>query len=100
MLWDLGLLIEFPAGSTILIPSAILKHSNVPIGNSEARASFTQYAAGGLFRFVLNGCRSDKALRQEDPILAERIRREGTSRWMEGLRMYSTPTELAASGLE
>jgi len=31
VLWDLQLVIEFPPGSTILIPSAVLQHSNIPI---------------------------------------------------------------------
>ncbi|KAK0435336.1 uncharacterized protein EV420DRAFT_1653282 [Desarmillaria tabescens] len=31
ILWDLKLVIEFPPGSTILFPSAILRHSNTPI---------------------------------------------------------------------
>jgi hypothetical protein len=30
VLWELKLVIEFPAGSTILIPSAIIQHSNNP----------------------------------------------------------------------
>ncbi|OCH83552.1 hypothetical protein OBBRIDRAFT_566444, partial [Obba rivulosa] len=52
VLWDLGLVIEFPPGSTILIPSAILKHSNTAVQGSGRRLSFTQYSAGGLFRWV------------------------------------------------
>jgi len=36
-------------------PSAILAHSNVAIVPKETRYSFTQYAAGGLFRWVENG---------------------------------------------
>ncbi|KAJ3750351.1 hypothetical protein DFH05DRAFT_1518501 [Lentinula detonsa] len=31
LLWDLGLIIRFPPGSTILFPSALITHSNVPI---------------------------------------------------------------------
>ncbi|KAJ7745310.1 hypothetical protein B0H16DRAFT_1462826 [Mycena metata] len=54
VLWDLKLLIEFPPGSTILIPSATLAHSNIPVAKTEYRASFTQYSAGGLFRYVDN----------------------------------------------
>lgn len=50
VLWDLGLVIEFPPGSTILIPSAAIAHSNTPVACHENRASFTQFTAGGLFR--------------------------------------------------
>ncbi|ESK91158.1 hypothetical protein Moror_9523 [Moniliophthora roreri MCA 2997] len=35
ILWDLHLVIEFPPGATILLPSAILRHSNVAIGPNE-----------------------------------------------------------------
>ena len=46
------LVIEFPPGSTILLPSAILAHSNVVISSNERHYSFTQYTAGALFRWV------------------------------------------------
>jgi len=47
-------MIEFPPGATILIPSAIVTHFNMPVEENETRHSFTQYAAGGLFRWVDN----------------------------------------------
>ncbi|KAJ7826485.1 hypothetical protein B0H14DRAFT_2368147, partial [Mycena olivaceomarginata] len=49
ILWDLRLVIRFPPGSTILLPSAIVRHSNVPIQAHERRSSFAQYTAAGLF---------------------------------------------------
>lgn len=52
VLWDLKLAIEFPAGSTIFIPSAILCHSNTSVGPSEQRSSVTQYNSEGLFRWA------------------------------------------------
>ncbi|KDR74716.1 hypothetical protein GALMADRAFT_70580, partial [Galerina marginata CBS 339.88] len=54
ILWDAHLVIEFPPGSTILIPSAVMAHSNIPVAPSETRYSFAQYSAGGLFRWVEN----------------------------------------------
>ena len=54
VLWECKLIIEFPPGATILIPSAIVTHFNMGIEEKETRGSFTQYAAGGLFRFVDN----------------------------------------------
>ena len=54
ILWDCGLVIQFPLGSTALIPSAIIEHSNTAIGPHETRYLFTQYVAGGLFRWVDN----------------------------------------------
>ncbi|EDR05474.1 uncharacterized protein LACBIDRAFT_329780 [Laccaria bicolor S238N-H82] len=52
VLWDLWLVIEFPARSTILVPSAAVTHSNTPIQPGERRYSFTQFTAGGLIRWV------------------------------------------------
>ena len=53
-------MVEFPPGSTatVLIPSAILSHSNVEIGENERQYSVVQCAAGGLFRWVDNGFRT------------------------------------------
>ncbi|KAF4586922.1 hypothetical protein EYR40_010939 [Pleurotus pulmonarius] len=44
-----------PPGATLLIPSALVQHSNLPIQNGERQYSMTQYSAGGLFRWVRNG---------------------------------------------
>jgi hypothetical protein len=52
VLHEFKLIIQFPSGSTALIPSATVTHSNVPIAANEERFSVTQYAAGGLFRWV------------------------------------------------
>ncbi|PPQ88428.1 hypothetical protein CVT25_011544 [Psilocybe cyanescens] len=54
ILWDCRLVIEFPPGATILLPSAVVVHSNVSISSEERRYSFVQYSAGALFRWVEN----------------------------------------------
>ncbi|KAJ7583710.1 hypothetical protein C8J56DRAFT_893383 [Mycena floridula] len=59
VLWDLGLVIEFPPGSSILLMSATLEHSNTLIQPGETRCSLVQYSATGLFRWVENGGASD-----------------------------------------
>ncbi|KAK6996785.1 hypothetical protein R3P38DRAFT_2565380, partial [Favolaschia claudopus] len=91
VLWDLGLVIRFPPGSTILIPSAILRHSNVPIQEGERRYSFTQFSAAGLFRWVDNNFRSDATVNEEirdDPeAQADRARARRT-RWMTGVNSF------------
>ncbi len=48
VLWDLKLVIDFLQGSTILILSAILRHSNIFISKGERHYSFTQYTVGGV----------------------------------------------------
>ena len=52
VLWDLGLAVEFLPGSTVLIPSAILTHSNIAISPTEHQSSVTQYNSAGLFCWV------------------------------------------------
>ncbi|KAL0570015.1 hypothetical protein V5O48_011945 [Marasmius crinis-equi] len=64
VLWDLKLIIEVPPGCTVLFPSALIEHSNIPIGRNEERSSFVQYSASGLFRWVNNGCMSNKSFKE------------------------------------
>lgn len=96
ILWDLELVIEFPPGSTILIPSATLRHSNVALGKAgDKRYSFTQYTAGGLFRWVDHGFQTEYSYRaksSEEEKLAEMKRME--KRWEMGLGLFSTVEEL------
>ncbi|KAJ8496437.1 hypothetical protein ONZ45_g12443 [Pleurotus djamor] len=83
VLWDLELVIEFPPGYTVLIPSASLYHSNTPISSHETRYSITQYTGGELFRWVDNGFLMEKDV---PPATAE----ERKQRWRDGLAMYET----------
>ncbi|KAJ7120482.1 hypothetical protein C8R43DRAFT_900789 [Mycena crocata] len=92
ILWDLRLIIRFPPGSTILIPSAILRHSNTCIRRHETRFSFTQFTPAGLFRWVYNDFRTDKDIDANAATTdAEHQRRRGDRerRWREGVKMYS-----------
>jgi hypothetical protein len=88
VLWDSRLVIEFPPGSTILISSAVLTHSNVPVASHESRYSFTQYCAGGLFRWVDNGFQTaskyQQALNLEQQI---GLKAANELRWKEGLNL-------------
>lgn len=72
VLFDLGLVIEFPPGSTILVPSGTLRHGNVAIKDGETRQSFTQYCPGGLFRWVAYGFKSVTTSSDETRRLFER----------------------------
>ncbi|KAF9035951.1 hypothetical protein BJ165DRAFT_642156 [Panaeolus papilionaceus] len=94
ILWDLSLVIEFPPYSTILIPSACLTHSNVPIQQDETRLSFTQYSAGGLFRWVSNACMTESALKAYDEVEYNKIMEKKSNRWKECLKLFSTYKEL------
>ncbi|KAG6836243.1 hypothetical protein H0H93_009893 [Arthromyces matolae] len=85
---DLKLVVEFPPASLIFIPSATLTHGNVEINNGK-RASFTLYCSGGLFRYVVNGYRTESQLAKDDPEEYSRICDLKRTRWMEDLNLYS-----------
>ncbi|KAF8058724.1 hypothetical protein FPV67DRAFT_1428257, partial [Lyophyllum atratum] len=98
VLWDLRLVIRFPPGSTTLIPSAMLCHSNTPIQAGERRYSFTQYSAGGLFRWVDNGCMTSRAFEaSQPPVMKSEQEAAGKRRWRDGLDMMCTYEELLAA---
>ncbi|KAJ7256855.1 hypothetical protein B0H12DRAFT_1015628, partial [Mycena haematopus] len=97
ILWDLKLVVEFPPGALVLIPSATLSHSNVPVQEGDERISFTQFTAGGLFRYVDNGCRTERQLEEEDPVAYARMMESKDSRWENGLTKFSTLEELLAA---
>ncbi|PBK81133.1 hypothetical protein ARMGADRAFT_948741, partial [Armillaria gallica] len=60
VLWDLKLIIDFPPGSMILIPSAILRYSNTAISKGERQYLFTQYSSGGIFCWIDYGFQSSE----------------------------------------
>jgi hypothetical protein len=98
ILFGLKLAIQFPVGSTVLIPSGCMDHGNTPIGEGETRLSIAQYAAGGLFRWVAYGFRSAKSLLQTvaGTRLKKTIDKGAGERWREGLAMFSTVGGLQA----
>lgn len=94
ILWDLELVVEFPPGSTIMIPSSVIHHSNTRIQPDDRRYSFTQYSAGGLFRWVDLGFKKVedymKGLEAEE---AAEIRAKLSRQLEFGLSLYSTYDE-------
>jgi hypothetical protein len=60
----------------------------------EERISFTQFTAGGLFRWVDNGGCTAEELQREDPDEWERMQALKESRWETGLSYFSTVDEL------
>ena len=86
VLWDLKVAIEFPPGSLILIPSALLYHSNIHIQEGEERASLTHFYPAGLLQYAESGMQTDKSacdgLDQQEKkdflsqLKAERLERE------------------------
>lgn len=98
ILWDAHLVLEFPPGTTVLIPSAVLSHSNTPIGADERRYSFTQYTAGALFRWVDNGFQRsvDYLAGLKGAALADHREKE-KGRWKFGLSLLSELNEIRQS---
>ncbi|KAJ7667127.1 hypothetical protein B0H17DRAFT_950658, partial [Mycena rosella] len=94
VLWDLKLAVEFPHGALILLPSATIAHSNVPVRTEETRISFTQFTAGGLIRYVDNGFRTEGQLAEEDEAEFARMAEAKGVRWEMGLGPLSTIDEL------
>ncbi|KAJ7462182.1 hypothetical protein B0H11DRAFT_1735348, partial [Mycena galericulata] len=94
ILRELRMVVRFPPGSTIL-PSALVVHSNVPIQAHEYCALFTQYTAGGLFRWVRNGFKTDVAFElsaSREEMAAREA--EDAGRWEKGMKMFSIIDEL------
>ncbi|KAJ3769995.1 hypothetical protein FB446DRAFT_766013 [Lentinula raphanica] len=91
VLWDLGLVVEFPPGWTILIPSAFLLHSNTHIAPGETRYSMTQYTAAGLFRIIDDDGVPRKKMTPEELHFSEERQR---ARITEALDRYTTIEEL------
>lgn len=97
---DLKKIVEFPPHATILLPSATVRHGNTPIGQSERRYSIAQYAAGGLFRWVAYGCKSERQLsssKKRRKALKEAIDGMGDERWLKGISLYSTYGDLVSA---
>ena len=90
ILWEPGLILEFPHGATILIPSSTITHSNIPVREGESQVSFTQYCAGAIFRFVDNGFRTQERLKEEDPECYKYLEGQKDHRWQTGLGLLAT----------
>lgn len=87
---DLKLIIEFPPGSLIFIPSATLRHGNIRIRPGESRTSWTQYAAGGLFRWMRYGRCGWEDVKKSNKALADEEIAARHDAWKEALEYFPT----------
>jgi hypothetical protein len=69
VLWDLKLVLEFPAGVCVCLPSALIARSNTSSNEHETRMSFTQYCSGENFRYIENDFKTDIYLRKNNPTM-------------------------------
>ncbi|KAE9384834.1 hypothetical protein BT96DRAFT_960843 [Gymnopus androsaceus JB14] len=63
IMWELGIVVEFPSGCGFLFPSATVSHANVPIGPDESRHSAAFFTSSGNLRYFHNGFMTDKEFR-------------------------------------
>ncbi|KAF7968786.1 hypothetical protein HWV62_29298 [Athelia sp. TMB] len=91
VLFDIDKVVEFPPGSTILIPSSVMRHGNTPIQDGETRVGMTQYAAGALFRYVDHGF---KLVDEADAEVRARVLAGAEARFHDLLELYSRFDEL------
>ncbi|KAF6751275.1 hypothetical protein DFP72DRAFT_991360 [Ephemerocybe angulata] len=96
ILFELKLVLEFPPGTTVLLPSAALRHGNTAIQPGEDRMSIAQYGAGGLFRWSAYGFCSGKSLDETAAGHAYRLSVDGGP----GETLYSTPNSLVSDHAE
>ncbi|KAF8991197.1 hypothetical protein BDZ89DRAFT_974000 [Hymenopellis radicata] len=91
VLEEFKLIIDFPPGTTIYIPSAIVTHCNTDISPGEMRYSLTQYTPGALFRWVYNGFQTQEAFfHSEKTSLEDKARfwRDQSTRWVDSLKYF------------
>ena len=84
IVWELNMMIRFPRGCTIFLPSALFRHSNTTVPDGQRRYSFTQYTAGGLARWVECGFQSQKEFLRS----GHTFERSPQQRWEEGLARF------------
>ncbi|KAJ7033052.1 hypothetical protein C8F04DRAFT_1261393 [Mycena alexandri] len=99
---QLRLVIQFPSGATIAIPSGCVDHGNTPIQPGETRHSITQYAAGGLFRWAGYGYHSAKALSATEEGRKVKAAADGEpgARWEWAMGLFSKLNKLDADRAE
>ena len=94
ILWELGVVLEFPAGACVCLPLAIITHSNITTDENKTRMSFTQYCSGEIFRHIENGFKTDKFLEHNDPTMLLYRKHLRKSRVKNGYAMFSTMRDL------
>jgi hypothetical protein len=96
ILFDYGMIMEFPPGATVMLLSGCVHHGNTAIQDGEYRTSIISYMAGGLARDVAYGFRlQDKVPLDE----LKAIDRDTPSRVCEIMERFSTLSSIVADRL-
>ncbi|KAJ7734683.1 hypothetical protein B0H16DRAFT_1327444 [Mycena metata] len=64
ILWELGFVVCFPPGVSIIIPTGVVHYSFVRICPSKTRYSLLQWAGSGIARYMRNGFNFDSDFTQ------------------------------------
>ncbi|KIK58913.1 hypothetical protein GYMLUDRAFT_170450, partial [Collybiopsis luxurians FD-317 M1] len=64
ILWELGIVVEFPAGCGFIFPSAMISHGNIPISSNECCHSIAFFTAAGNLHYYCNGFTTDKVFKE------------------------------------
>ncbi|GJE88513.1 hypothetical protein PsYK624_045960 [Phanerochaete sordida] len=95
ILQQLGIVAEFPPGTTAFLTSAVVTHGNTTIGPEETRKSMISYCAGGLFRWVQYGFRTwEQFLEAEEDLAKEEWAKRKVERPKFALSLFSTVDSL------
>ncbi|KAF7335859.1 hypothetical protein MSAN_02332400 [Mycena sanguinolenta] len=88
------LLVEFPPGSLILFPSALISHANIPVRPGETRSSIVQYTPGAVCRFVENDFRTEKQIQELNPAEYDSVLAAKSTRWATAVQRLPTLAQL------
>ena len=91
---EFRLIIRFPPGATIILPSAAVIHYNLPIPPTEERFSIVQYTAAGLFRWWAHGFRTTAQYRQALNITNREWREQAAARLRAGINRFTLLSSL------
>ena len=69
-----------------------MRHGNTPLAPGDQRLGLTQYAAGGMFRWVENGFRTSQ---NADEATQTRMAAEAAERYGRLLNLYSKHNQLS-----
>lgn len=96
ILWELGVVVDFPPGTVALLPSADITHGNTALGESDGRTSITWYTAGSLFQYSDAGMGTQGEL-DLHPEKKEEYQRRVRDRTDEALRLFVKVDDLFAN---
>ena len=87
---QLKIVVQFPSGTFILLPSATMVHGNVCLQEGETRDSITFFTAGGLFRWASYGFQKEADFQKNNPDGWAKEVKERQTRWKDAVNQFST----------